>query len=90
MKLELKPHSNIYFNSRATSAEKCFLSKRNPITLTEKEKSELLSPTNEAEISYILEQEVDKDSSPGEDGITYRYISVFWNIPNMTISVLYI
>ena len=56
MKLELKPHSYIDFNSPATSAEECFLSKLNPITLTEEEKSELLSPTNEAEISYILEQ----------------------------------
>jgi hypothetical protein len=24
---------------------------------------------------------VDKDSSPGEDGLTYRFMTVFWEFP---------
>ena len=38
----------------------------------------LEGPTQPDEISYILENEVDLDSSPGEDGITYRFIKRFW------------
>ena len=26
-----------------------------------------------------LDNEVDLDSSPGEDGLTYRFIKLFWN-----------
>ena len=39
---------------------------------------ELLAPTNEEEIGNILENEVDPDSSPGADGITYRFLKCFW------------
>ena len=38
----------------------------------------LLGPTEKEEIENILKTEVDQDSSPGEDGITYRFIKVFW------------
>ena len=51
------------------------------MVLNEHERNELLSPTNEDEIGFILENEVDLDSSPGEDGITYRFIKVFWEWP---------
>ena len=39
---------------------------------------ELEGPTKQEEIYFILENEVDLDSSPGEDGITYRFIKCFW------------
>ena len=61
--------------------ENYFLSKLQKISLTEDEKKELISPTNEQEISFILENQVDLDSSPGEDGITYRFIKRFWQWP---------
>ena len=38
----------------------------------------MTGPTVAEEIEYILKNEVDLDSSPGEDGITYRYIKRFW------------
>ena len=47
--------------------------------LTDEEKEELLGPTSEEEITFILNNEVDLDSSPGEDGITYRFIKCFWD-----------
>ena len=81
MRLELNPHSELDSASPITPTEELFLSKLPKITLTEEERAELLSPISEMEIYWILEHEVDKDSSPGEDGITYRFISVFWNIP---------
>ena len=46
--------------------------------LNEEEKEALIRPIREEEIGFILDQEVDKDSSPGEDGITYRFIEIFW------------
>ena len=49
--------------------------------LTNEEKEELLRPTSEEEIAFILNNEVDLDSSPGEDGITYRFIKCFWELP---------
>ena len=81
MKSELKQHGEIEFNAPPTPMEEVFLSKLKPVVLSEEEKSELLSPTNQEEISYILEHEVDLDSSPGEDGITYRFIKLFWKWP---------
>ena len=78
MKLELKPHSELDFSAPQTMEEAFFISKISKIILTDEEKKELIGPTNESEITYILEHEVDKDSSPGEDGITYRFIATFW------------
>ena len=79
MKSELNPHNDVDFNAPPSPAEEFFLSKLKPLTLNEKEKEELLRPTNQEEISFILEHEVDPDSSPGEDGITYRFIKRFWD-----------
>ena len=61
--------------------EEEFLSKLPKINLTEDEKQLLICPTKEEEISFILANEVDKDSSPGEDGLTYRFMTVFWQFP---------
>ena len=46
--------------------------------ITDEERNKLLEPTNEEEIEFILKYEVDLDSSPGEDGLTYRIIKTFW------------
>ena len=81
MRIELGPHSNLDFDATITHEEQVFLSKLSKVALTDEEKADLLSPTTEIEISCILEHEVDKDSSPGEDGISYRFISIFWKLP---------
>ena len=79
MREELNLYGNMDFGAPVTEQEEAFLSKLIGITLTESEKEKLLAPTNSEEISFILNNEVDLDSSPGEDGITYRFIKVFWN-----------
>ena len=55
------------------SGEETFLSKLNEICLSDEEKTDLLGPISKEEIIYILKHEVDLDSSPGEDGLTYRF-----------------
>ena len=79
MRNELEEHED--FNSLRTQLEEEFVSKLPKINLTEDEKQLLVCPTKEEEISFILANEVDKDSSPGEDGISYRFISIFWKVP---------
>ena len=81
MKSELDPHNDVDFYAPPSPAEEFFLSKLKPLTLNQKEKEDLLGPTNQEEISFILNHEVDPDSSPGEDGITYRFIKRFWDWP---------
>ena len=78
MSLELSSMDGKGFGDAISPQEEEFLSKVSKINLTDEEKELLISPTNEEEISIILDHEVDKDSSPGEDGITYRFMSVFW------------
>ena len=65
-----------------TPAELMFLSKLGRIGLSEEEEADLLKPTCEEEISQILQFDVDLDSSPGEDGITYRMMSRLWDFPS--------
>ena len=81
MRHELEEHNDKDFNSLPTPLEGEFLSKLPKINLTEDEKQLLVSPTKEEEISFILANEVDQDSSPGEDGLTYRFMTVFWQFP---------
>ena len=79
MREELNLYENRDFKAPVTEEEEDFLSNLSGVILSEIEKEELLAPTNSEEISFILNNEVDLDSSPGEDGITYRFIKVFWN-----------
>ena len=81
MKLELGPHNEDEWNAPVSMQEEEFLSKLSAVVLNEEEREALIGPTNEEEIAQILNHEVDKDSSPGEDGITYRFISLFWTFP---------
>ena len=78
IKLEVSPFNDVDFNAPPSPEEVYFLSKLKCLDLSEVDKEQLLCPTNHEEISYILENEVDLDSSPGEDGLTYRFIKVFW------------
>ena len=81
MSTELKAHGGIPFDTLPSAEELYFLNQLEKMILTEEEKEELLKPTCEEEISHILQFEVDPDSSPGEDGITYRFINTFWGFP---------
>ena len=46
---------------------------------TEEEIRKLTGSVTEEEITNILSFQVDLDSSPGVDGITYRFIKIFWS-----------
>ena len=81
MSVELRAH-NDSLNEQPSPEELFFLNKLVRINFTDAEIEELSKPTSEEEISSILQFEVDPDSSPGEDGITYRFISVFWKVPS--------
>ena len=61
-----------------TEEEMRFLDLIPETTWTEEEQEILTGPTTEEEIDGILNFEVDLDSSPGEDGITFRFIKTFW------------
>ena len=78
MKKELEAFCDEDLNAPLSSKEEVFISKLGKVKLTDDEKQALTSPITEEEVFYVLDQEVDKDSSPGEDGITYRFIEVFW------------
>ena len=78
MKLELASHCDTDMNAPLLDEEDEFISKIQRVQLSEEEKEALIRPIKEEEIGFILDQEVDKDSSPGEDGITYRFIEIFW------------
>ena len=81
MRSELESFDTLDINDLATNHELEFLEKIKKVDWTEEEINELVSPIKENEISQILKNEVDLDSSPGEDGITYRFIALFWNWP---------
>ena len=66
------------YDAPPSNLEEFFLSKLSKVCLSEEEMEMLEGPTQPDEITYILENEVDLDSSPGEDGITYRFIKRFW------------
>ena len=78
MSKELEPHNMDPIDGDPTPAELQFLSKLGRIDLSEEEEMDLLKPTEADEIEYILKHEVDLDSAPGEDGITYRFILLLW------------
>ena len=82
MRCELALYKDQVFDAVPSQLEEYFLSKLPKIVLTNEEKESLLCPTKEEEVYFILKHEVDKDSSPGEDGITYRFIAVFWEWPD--------
>ena len=63
-----------------TELEHYFLNKLDTIELSDTEMQELLRPIDEKEIINILRNEVDLDSSPGEDGITSRFLLRFMGI----------
>ena len=78
MREELSSFESVDRDHPPSLAEREFLDKIERVEWTDIEKEKLTGPTNEDEVSVILENEVDLDSSPGEDGIMYRFIAIFW------------
>ena len=78
MQGELKVFAGPERDDPVTEEEKRFLDLIPETTWTNEEKEILIGPTTEEEINEILNFEVDLDSSPGEDGITFRFIRAFW------------
>ena len=76
---ELKPFGDLSKDDPPTLNEISFLEMIPHTEWTKEEVDNLIGPTTEEEIFNILKYEVDLDSSPGEDGITYRFIKKFWN-----------
>ena len=79
MKKELKSKDTEDFNALPTEEEKEFLKYIPVYSWTPEEVAELNKETTAAEVMNILEKEVDLDSAPGEDGITYRIIKKLMN-----------
>ena len=67
--------------------ENVFLDYLSKVDLDEDEVNSLEENVTEKEVFYILENEVDLDSSPGMDGLTYRFIKHFWR--NKTFRTIY-
>lgn len=78
MGLELKEFKSFSFDEYPDFEEKRFLDFLPDVTFTDVEKQALEKDVEEDEILNILDVEVDLDSSPGIDGITYRFLKVFW------------
>ena len=76
--IELSAHKQTGLYELPTEEEEYFLSKLVKIKLSDDEVEKLTGPTESEEIEYILKHEVDLDSAPGEDGITYRFLKLFW------------
>ena len=75
---ELKVFGDKNMNEPVTNEELIFLDLIPSIEWTNEELDKLIGPTTEKEISNILKYEVDLDSAPGDDGITFRFINKFW------------
>ena len=78
MRKELEDENGRGFNDPVNQEEKYFLNLLPKLQLTEEETEKLTDKVSDEEISHILENEVDLDSSPGMDGITYRCLKVLW------------
>ena len=79
MKSELE-YIGMERDEEPTELEHYFLNKLDTIELSDTEMHELLRPIDEKEVINILRNEVDLDSSPGEDGITSRFLLRFMGI----------
>ena len=67
--------------------ENVFLDYLSKVDLNDDEIESIEGKVTEKEVFYILENEVDLDSSPGIDGLTYRFYKHFWK--NKTFRTIY-
>ena len=79
MQEELKPFNDVDRDAPPSQEEEQFLNFISEVEWTEEEIRKLTGSVTEEEITNILSFQVDLDSSPGVDGITYRFIKIFWS-----------
>ena len=82
LKSDLSKFGNQDWDDPPTVNESFFLDKVAKADLDEAEMKELLGPVTAEEVKQILMHEVDPDSSPGEDGITYRLLRKLIEVPS--------
>ena len=80
--VDLSESGDVGWNDPVSEEESFFLNKVMKLNLSEEDTSELLGPVQTEEVNQILHHEVDLDSSPGEDGITYRILRKLIEIPS--------
>ena len=78
MSEELKYFGDLDYNDDVTDEESKFLDLLDEVLLTDEEKLTLNKSITLEEISYILDAECDPDSAPGDDGISFRFLKIFW------------
>ena len=78
MRKELESDPGKGFSDPLDQEEKYFLNMLPKLELSDEENEKLTGKVDEEEISFILGHDVDLDSSPGLDGITYRCLKVLW------------
>lgn len=81
MRKELESDPGMGFSDPPNQEENFFLNMLPKLDLSDEETEQLTQKVNEEEISCILAKDVDLDSSPGLDGITYRCLKVLWKYP---------
>lgn len=77
MSEELASFGSLAENADVSEEEKHFLDYIEELTLSNEDLLELTKPIEAEEIETVFTT-VDPDSSPGEDGITYRMLKSFW------------
>ena len=82
LKKDLSKFGNKEWNDPPSIEESFFLNKVIRYNFSEEDKNELMEPIAEEEVRQILLHEVDLDSSPGEDGITYRILRKLIEFPS--------
>ena len=80
--VDLSESGDAGWNDPVSEEESFFLNKVLKLNLSNEDISELLGPVQSEEVNQILHHEVDLDSSPGEDGITYRILKKLIEIPS--------
>ena len=84
LKVDISDNTGIDWNEPATGEESLFLGKVWKADLSDEEIGQLLAPVSKEDIKRILCEDVDLDSSPGEDGITYRILKKLIDFPSFS------
>ena len=81
---DLSKFGNHEWDDPPSEEESFLLDKVKRCNFSDAEKVELMEPITEEEVRQILFHEVDLDSSPGEDGITYRILRKLVQVPSFS------
>ena len=82
VKHDLEPGNDNDWDDEPSQEELFFLDRLPQLQLSVDELEEIHAPVGEKECEYIINNQVQLDSAPGMDGVTYRMISCLWNFPS--------